>query len=67
MMSHNPDDHEELIHDIRVLRTNLKALIAAAKQYDEAITAMEKKHGRPDMYFTQHSTLYKVREITRRL
>ena len=60
-------EHDEFIHQIRVLRANLKALITAAKQYDKAITAMEKEHGRPDMYFTQHSTLHKVREIARRL
>jgi len=45
----------------------LKQLVEAAKLYDQAITKMEKEHGRPDMYFTQHSTLHKVRELARLL
>lgn len=40
-------------------------IIAAADAYDSAISEMEREHKRPDLYFTQHSTLLPLRQAVR--
>jgi len=42
-------------------------VIEAAREYDTAISKMETEHNRPDLYFTQHTTLLPLRRIVRNL
>jgi len=47
--------------------TELKPLLDAARAYDAAMTALENEHGRPDLYFTQHTTLTPLRVNIRKI
>lgn len=45
----------------------LVRVVEAVKEYDTAISTLEKDHGRKDMELTQHSKLIPVRELSRDL